>query len=70
MPRHRTSEYLLSNKPWDMAAGVIIAREAGAEVVDADGSEHTFDSLATIAAPPTLLDQVLAVVAAAGAVPG
>lgn len=54
----------LSNKPWDMAAGVIIAREAGAEVVDVDGSEHTFDSLATIAAPPTLLDQVLSAVEA------
>lgn len=34
----------LSNKPWDMAAGVIIAREAGARVVDADGSEHTAPS--------------------------
>lgn len=60
----------LSNKPWDVAAGVIIAREAGAEVVDADGSKHTFDSLATIAAPPTLLDQVLSVVEAVWAVPG
>lgn len=40
----------LSNKPWDMAAGVIIAREAGAEVIDQDGRDHTLDSSATIGA--------------------
>src|SRR5262249_1439804 len=28
----------LSNHPWDMAAGVAIAREAGATVLDIDGS--------------------------------
>ena len=55
----------LSNNPWDTAAGVVIAREAGAEVVDADGSEHTFDSLATIAAPAALLNEVLSAVEAA-----
>ncbi|WP_326549693.1 inositol monophosphatase family protein [Micromonospora sp. NBC_01813] len=55
----------LSNKPWDMAAGTLIAREAGAAVVDIDGTPHTLDSSATIAAPPRLLDEVLAVVAAA-----
>ncbi|MCA2187372.1 inositol monophosphatase family protein [Nonomuraea cavernae] len=27
-------------QPWDTAAGVIIAREAGATVVDLDGSPH------------------------------
>lgn len=52
----------LSNKPWDMAAGVIIAREAGAAVVDVDGSDHTVESRATIAAPPALVREVLAVV--------
>ena len=31
----------LSNRSWDMAAGVIVAREAGAVVVDLDGREHT-----------------------------
>lgn len=55
----------LSNNPWDTAAGIIIAREAGAVVVDGEGRPHTFDSSATIAAPPALLDQVLAVVAKA-----
>ncbi|MES9603502.1 inositol monophosphatase family protein [Actinomadura sp. NPDC000929] len=39
----------LSNKPWDMAAGVIIAREAGAKVADQQGADHTFKSAATIA---------------------
>jgi myo-inositol-1(or 4)-monophosphatase len=55
----------LSNKPWDTAAGVIIAREAGAVVVDSDGTEHTSDSRATIAAPPALVGDVIALVQAA-----
>ncbi|NRQ31469.1 inositol monophosphatase [Nonomuraea sp. NN258] len=46
---------MLSNKPWDTAAGVIIAREAGAAVVDLDGSPHTMTSHATIAAGPGLV---------------
>jgi myo-inositol-1(or 4)-monophosphatase len=49
----------LSNKPWDMAAGVVIAREAGARVVDLDGTLHTSSSSATIAANPTLLPHIL-----------
>lgn len=58
---------MLSNKPWDTAAGVIIAREAGAEVVDRDGSYHDLRSLATIAAAVTLLPQVLGLLADAEA---
>lgn len=54
----------LSNKPWDTAAGVVIAREAGIAVVDSDGTDHTVESQATIAAPPGLLPEVLAVVQA------
>ncbi|MEU4572190.1 MULTISPECIES: inositol monophosphatase family protein [Nonomuraea] len=46
---------MLSNKPWDTAAGVIIAREAGATVVDLDGSPHSMTSHATIAASPKLI---------------
>lgn len=49
----------LSNKPWDMAAGVIIAREAGASVVDKDGSPHNVHSQATIATTPGLVAAVL-----------
>jgi myo-inositol-1(or 4)-monophosphatase len=49
----------LSNKPWDVAAGVCVAREAGALVVDVDGSSHTAASTATIAVTPHLLDTIL-----------
>lgn len=44
----------LSNKPWDVAAGIIIAREAGALVSDLDGSDHSTKSEATIASGPNL----------------
>ncbi|WP_329104872.1 inositol monophosphatase [Micromonospora sp. NBC_01699] len=53
---------MLSNKPWDTSAGVIIAREAGARLADADGSPHTADSGATIGANEALLPAVLALV--------
>ncbi|MEV0228124.1 inositol monophosphatase [Nonomuraea sp. NPDC050786] len=46
---------MLSNQPWDTAAGVTIAREAGATVVDLDGSPHTIAAQATIAANPHLI---------------
>ncbi|RZU50946.1 myo-inositol-1(or 4)-monophosphatase [Krasilnikovia cinnamomea] len=53
---------MLSNKPWDTAAGVIIAREAGAQVVDREGLVHDARSQSTIAAPPALLPTILALV--------
>jgi myo-inositol-1(or 4)-monophosphatase len=56
---------MFSNKPWDTAAGVILVREAGGRVVDADGAHHTMQSASTIAAPDELLDQVLELIAAA-----
>lgn len=49
----------LSNHPWDMAAGAAIAREAGALVMDADGSPHGLGSEATIAAAPGLRGAIL-----------
>jgi myo-inositol-1(or 4)-monophosphatase len=52
----------LSNKPWDTAAGTLLAEEAGAQVVDRDGSPHTIRSAATIAAPPELLSDLLALI--------
>ena len=55
----------LSNKPWDTAAGVVIAREAGAVVVDLDGTDHTIDSSATVAAAPGIIDEFLEVVQSA-----
>jgi len=53
---------MLSNKPWDTAAGVILAREAGARIVDQHGADYTLDSAATIATTPQLLDDVLTIV--------
>jgi myo-inositol-1(or 4)-monophosphatase len=49
----------LGNKPWDTAAGVIIAREAGATVVDKNGSPHDFNSAATIAASSALIARLI-----------
>ncbi|MGW0593467.1 inositol monophosphatase family protein [Streptosporangium sp. NPDC002607] len=56
---------MLSNKPWDTAAGVLIAREAGATVVDLDGSPHTMNSTATIAASPKILADLIELIAEA-----
>ncbi|WP_030926125.1 inositol monophosphatase family protein [Streptosporangium amethystogenes] len=50
---------MLSNKPWDTAAGALIAREAKATVVDLDGSPHTMNSAATIAASPKILADLI-----------
>jgi myo-inositol-1(or 4)-monophosphatase len=50
---------MLSNKPWDTAAGVLLAREAGARVLDCSGVEHDASSTATIAATASLTDAVL-----------
>lgn len=56
-------EYAL--KPWDMAAGVIIAREAGAHVSDITGAEWTALSTGIIVANPALHAEMLALIASA-----
>jgi myo-inositol-1(or 4)-monophosphatase len=53
---------ILANKPWDTAAGVLLAREAGALVVDATGAAHGFRSSETIAVSPGIFDTVLSLV--------
>jgi myo-inositol-1(or 4)-monophosphatase len=60
----------LSNKPWDTAAGVVLAREAGATVVDIDGTAHRYDSAATIAGPDALISQLLPLIQATEAATG
>lgn len=50
---------IFGNKPWDTAAGVILVREAGGVVVDADGARHTLRSGSTIATSEELLSQLL-----------
>jgi len=55
---------LLGNKPWDTSAGVLIAQEAGARVLDQDGADHSTQSWATIAVTPALEYQVMDIVRA------
>jgi myo-inositol-1(or 4)-monophosphatase len=55
---------MLSNKPWDTAAGVAIARAAGAEVTDVDGREHSAASVTTVASTPAVAAALRAVVQA------
>ncbi len=55
----------LGNKPWDTAAGVLLAREAGATVTDANGNPHDLHSAATIAATPQLISQLIPLIQAA-----
>ncbi|MGH3822062.1 MAG: inositol monophosphatase family protein [Pseudonocardiaceae bacterium] len=49
----------LGNRTWDTAAGVVIAHEAGAIVVDTDGSPHSTLSRCAIAIAPGLRDVIL-----------
>jgi myo-inositol-1(or 4)-monophosphatase len=49
---------MLSNKPWDTAAGVLLVREAGGDVIDASGQPHTFSSLETVSATPKLTGEI------------
>ena len=51
--------YEIGLKPWDAAAGIIIAREAGAVVISIDGSPVHFDNTTVIAANPVLHTQIL-----------
>lgn len=56
---------MYGNQLWDTLGGVLLAREAGAVVVDADGTPHTTRSQWTIAATRSLLPAVLPIVQAA-----
>lgn len=59
---HLDGSITLGNNPWDTAAGVLITREAGGKVMDAEGNEHSFSSAFTIAAGPSLIDQLILLV--------
>ncbi len=51
-----------SLQPWDVAAGALIAEEAGAKVTDVNGrSEYLTDHPSVIAAPPILHEKILAI---------
>jgi myo-inositol-1(or 4)-monophosphatase len=45
---------MLSNRPWDVTAGLLLVREAGGLVYDHDGSLHDAHSRYTIASVPSL----------------
>lgn len=56
---------MLANKPWDTAAGVLLARESGALVLDVHGRDHTIGSTSTVAVAPGLKEELLRVLALA-----
>lgn len=61
-----TASVMLSNKPWDTMAGALIARESGASVLDIYGNEHSIDSRSTVAVPPQLADDLIAILNSVG----
>ncbi|MCP2305008.1 myo-inositol-1(or 4)-monophosphatase [Actinokineospora globicatena] len=50
---------ILSNNPWDTAAGILIATEAGALVTDIAGQPHSFQSTTTVASAPEVANELL-----------
>jgi len=52
-------------KPWDAAAGILIAREAGALVSDLGGGDRVLETGGVVAAAPALHPRMLGVIAAA-----
>lgn len=57
---------IMSNKPWDTAAGTLIAAEAGVSVTDAHGNPHTHQSTATIATTPGIASQLASIIKNSG----
>jgi myo-inositol-1(or 4)-monophosphatase len=53
----------LGLKPWDVAAGIVIAREAGATVTDLGGGDGMLESGDIVAAAPALVPPMLEVIA-------
>ena len=56
---------MLGNKRWDTSAGVLIAREVGARILDLHGANHVTDSSTTIAVSPSLEHELMTAVRAA-----
>lgn len=46
-------------EPWDITAGALVAREAGATVTNRDGTELTGTGTSVVAAPPSIHPQLL-----------
>ncbi len=56
---------ILSNNPWDIAAGTVIVRESGGVVCDSDGSMHSPHSRHTIAGNSLTAKELVSLVARA-----
>jgi myo-inositol-1(or 4)-monophosphatase len=54
-------------RPWDMAAGIVVLREAGAFVSDADGKERMLDKGSIVAGNETIQRNLLKLLKDAGA---
>lgn len=52
----------LSLKPWDIAAGMLLIKEAGGMIVDIDGSDRFFESGNIVAATPKILKLILKII--------
>ena len=53
---------ILGNKPWDTSARTLIAREAGARVLDLDGIDHSITSSSAIAVAPSIEHELMTVI--------
>jgi myo-inositol-1(or 4)-monophosphatase len=53
----------------DMVAGAIIAKEAGASVIDIDGTDYTLGSSNVIASGPGITERLLALIRESLALP-
>jgi myo-inositol-1(or 4)-monophosphatase len=49
-------------KPWDLAAGLLLVREAGAVVTDLDGGDRSLETGGVVAAPAALQRRLLEVI--------
>jgi myo-inositol-1(or 4)-monophosphatase len=57
-------------QPWDIAAGIVILREAGAYVTDSDGKDRIFEQGGIVAGNETIHAKLLKLLKAAGASAG
>jgi myo-inositol-1(or 4)-monophosphatase len=60
-----TATIALSNRPWDVSAGVLLVREAGGVVFGEDGAPYGPESGSTLASTPALRDTLVEVIDAA-----
>ena len=59
---HLDVSVMLSSLPWDVTAGVLIAREAGATALDQRGSAWSYRSTVTICSTPGVAPELLPIV--------